>query len=146
MLSRTPTLESAIALHEAAYIVAARVLGVELRPTTLDRGIRRHAGGVIDTDVDDGSPEVLERQALVMLCGEAALQVYAPTARLAVIDDIEAGVLLSDAQRRRCTPMTPSNWRNFHIQRAQFRKDAAALVLEKGAEILHIADDLAAKT
>jgi hypothetical protein len=145
MLTRTPSIDDAICLHEAAYIVAARVLDVALRPTHLDRGIRRYAGDVICLDLDDGSPEFLEHSALVMLCGNAALGLYAPTAPGTNIDTVEAGVLLSDAERRHCSPMTPSNLRHYHIQAAQLRKDAKALVLEHGADIIATAADLAAK-
>jgi hypothetical protein len=84
MLSRTPTQPNAIAVHEAGYLIAARVLGVELRRTRTDRALRRYTNDILDEARTDP-----ERAAIVMLAGGAALRRFDPNVTGAN-DELEA--------------------------------------------------------
>ena len=68
--------DTAVAIHERAYRAGADKLGISLRPPTMPDSptLRRCAADVLDLDAtDDGSAEVCERAALVMLAGREAL-------------------------------------------------------------------------
>jgi hypothetical protein len=117
----------AVAIHEAAYAVAADALGVTLRPVSLRRiGLRRAACDVIDfAATDDGSAEVCERMATVMLAGRAATRANGDR------DDCEAlDLLLAGFQRRYGIGAlkNPSQLREFHFRFAALQNDAKALV------------------
>jgi hypothetical protein len=56
MLTRTTTLQDAIAIHEAAFAVRACSVGLRLRPPDLKGRLRRYFADVVDFDTDDGFP------------------------------------------------------------------------------------------
>jgi hypothetical protein len=135
---------SPIVIHESAYVVAAKALGVTLWPTTLDR-LRRHACDVIDVKAsDDGSPEAFERMALVMAIADAAMIEFALPARGR--DDVETFDLLWKAFRRRYGPLkeNPSGLRAYKLRKLTIANEAAAFLAENASEIAHTAIDLAA--
>ena len=136
---------AAVATHESGYRMAARALGIKLRPTRLDRGLRRYFADVIDVDANDDARETAENMALVMLCGAAALLMLAPGHERDTNDAIEAGeVLYNDIFWRGGTLRNPNVAREFHNTLARLQTEAESFVHENRAEIVKIADKLAA--
>jgi hypothetical protein len=125
-----------IAAHEAGYAVAARILGIPLRPTRLDRGLRRYGNDVMcigETEITD--PNVYERCALVMLAGQAALQRHTPTA-MGDNDLIEARNLIFECLRMRYGVPPKELIRGYTDQRcSELATEANRLVLEHWREI-----------
>jgi hypothetical protein len=147
MLS-TNTFAFAVCVHEAGYRWAARRFKIKLRPTRLDRGLRRYAGDVINTDADDEAPETLETMAQVMLIGGQALSLLAPDYRSGGNDEVEARSLLWDALELRhgqgSVKQIPSLLREFNIRIGQLQEEAQNLVAENREKIAQIADKLLA--
>jgi hypothetical protein len=82
MLQRSPKQLSAVAIHEAAFIVAARVLNVPMRPPPARLvSVRRYgcdvcdlgARDVYDLDAVAADADTLDKAAVVMMSGLAAL-------------------------------------------------------------------------
>jgi hypothetical protein len=74
MLTRTPTHRNALAIHQAAFVVTARVLGVPLsaHPRAI---LRRTAADVVDlAAVTEAGSDALEAAAQVLYAGALALQ------------------------------------------------------------------------
>jgi hypothetical protein len=128
MLTRASTLHDAIAIHEAGYAVAARVLDAALRPTRLDRGLRRYANDVLDEARTDP-----EWAAIVMLAGGAALRRFDPNVSGAN-DEVEARTsILREMLSRYGVPssLTPSFKRSYIAQRHdELAAQAKTLVAE----------------
>ena len=80
MLDRSPKVSNAVAYHEAAYIVTARVLGVPLRPTAARLvTVNRHgcdvvdigARAIYDLDAVTADADMLDNAAIVMFARRA---------------------------------------------------------------------------
>ena len=102
MLS-TNTYEYAVRVHEAAYKVAARKLGIRLRKTRTDLGLRRYANDVFDVAAAV-EQRGAEAAATILLIARAAVGALAP-AHLAdcSYDQIEAQGLQNAGAAKKLT-------------------------------------------
>jgi hypothetical protein len=132
----------AVALHEAAYRVAGRVLELTLRPPRLDGGVRRHACDVLALDPNTSSPEDDEHAALCMLVAAAALDKFEPneTGR----DHCEAIDLVVRSVQKRSGILdlkyVPSLMREWQLRLATLQAEAIAFVDEHQAEIARVVE------
>jgi hypothetical protein len=144
--THTVDFDTAVAIHEASFAVAADRLGIKLRPARFDGGVRRYAVDVVDADPNDATAEADEAVALMMLVADQALEQLAPPARGR--DDVEGRELLFRSFQRKhglnCLKI-PSVLREFHIRFARLQTEAAEFVTENAAEIARTAANLAAK-
>jgi hypothetical protein len=138
MLARTKqkrNLREAIAYHEAAYLVAARVAQVPVRNPRCNVGdLRRCASHVLDLDTIS-EPEDIYAAALVMLAGAAALRRYCASASGS--DEVEASVLLFNGFFARFGGgLAPAAVRShMRLRCAELAAQAEALVAARWCEI-----------
>jgi hypothetical protein len=143
MLS-TNTYEYAVRVHEAAYKVAARKLGIRLRKTRTDLGLRRYANDVFDVAAAV-EQRGAEAAATILLIARAAVGALAPAHQGDCYDQIEAGnVLCLDLFWRGGTLHNPNQFREHHYALARLQTEAESFVGGNRAEIVRIAADLVA--
>ena len=134
MLTKSPKqFSELVAIHEAAYQTAAVKLRVAVDPPIWNRGVCRYAGDVL-TDWPDG-PEQMERVALVLLCGLAALLHVGD--RVNCRDDVEAMELVWESieEYPGHIKANPSALRQYRARVADFQAEATAMVTALWPEI-----------
>jgi hypothetical protein len=141
--------QRAVCIHEAAYKLAAEMLAIELEPTSLRHGLRRHVNDLITGTYAEYSADGLEALALMMLVAGQALHQLAPDVKSTDRDDCGALDLVAIAFWKRNGPgalKIPSVRREFKIKVAQLQSEAQKLLADPHniAEITKLADELAA--
>jgi hypothetical protein len=134
-------------LHNASYIVASRVLGIEVSPPIAgrERFMRRCACDVVDLPEIYKDPNLMEKAALLMLTAGAALTLFRVDPSNAR-DDIEATELIFAATVRKWGPIkVPSVLRTARARVIELRTEAAQLAAERRDEIEAMAAQLQAK-
>ena len=134
MLTKSPKqFSELVAIHEAAYRTAAVKLRVAVDPPVWNRGVCRYAGDVL-TDWPDG-PEQMERAALVLPCGLAALLHVGDCVNCR--DDVEAMELVWESieEYPGHIKADPSALRQYRARVAELQAEATAMVTALWPEI-----------